>query len=91
MPNDWCCFFLYASASFSSCAKVFGTLTRLVLTTRPMFSICVGTPYSFLTAVPYENALSVYAGNCFLTPRSRIERLDEAVGRELAGPVVRGQ
>ena len=28
-----------------------------------MFSTCVGTPYSFLTAVPYENALVVYAGN----------------------------
>ena len=57
-------FFLKASASFSSCANVFGTLTSAVFTTSPMFSICVGTPYSFLTAVPYENALVVYAGNC---------------------------
>ena len=28
-----------------------------------MFSICTGMPYSFLTAVPYENASSVYFGN----------------------------
>src|SRR3954453_15643978 len=57
-------FFLKASASDSSCLNVFGTLTTPVLTTSPMFSTCVGTPYSFLTAVPYEKASSVYLGNC---------------------------
>ena len=42
-----------------------GTLASFVLTTRPMFSTDVGTPYSFLIAVPYEKAFSVYAGKFF--------------------------
>ena len=36
-----------------------------------MFSSCVGMPYRFFTAVPYENALSVYAGNCAFVGRAR--------------------
>ena len=47
--------------------NVFGTFTSFVLTTRPMFSTATGMPYSFFTAVPYENALSVYDGNCLRT------------------------
>src|SRR5436190_3174501 len=64
MPRLSLLFRLNASASFSSCAQVFGTLTSFVLTTSPMFSICVGTPYSF---PPYENDRNTHAGNCFLT------------------------
>ena len=82
-------FFLKASASFSSIANVVGTLTSAVFTTSPMFSICVGTPYSFLTAVPYENALRRVRGELGLRRRAEDDRLHEAVGRELAGPVVR--
>jgi hypothetical protein len=61
-------FFLSASADDSSCAKVVGVLgTSFVLTSSPMFSTVVGMPYSFLIAVPYENASRVYFGNCALT------------------------
>jgi len=67
MPKARWFFFFSASASLSSCAKVFGTLTSFVLTSRPMFSTCTGMPYSFFTAVPYENASSVYFGNSALT------------------------
>ena len=66
MPKVWCFAFLTASASFSSCAKVVGTFASFVLTTRPMFSTATGTPYSFLTAVPYEKAFSVYDGKFFV-------------------------
>src|SRR3954454_21631699 len=65
MPNVWCCAFLTASASCSSCANDVGTFASLVFTTRPMFSTAAGTPYSFLTAVPYEKASSVYVGKFF--------------------------
>src|SRR3954471_20881741 len=67
MPKALCDFFFCASASVSSCEKVLGAFASFVFTTRPMFSTATGTPYSFLTAVPYEKALSVYDGNCFLT------------------------
>ena len=52
MPKDRCFFFLAASASLSSWEKVVGTFASFVLTSRPMFSIWTGTPYSFFTAVP---------------------------------------
>src|SRR3954452_2432170 len=67
MPKALCDFFFCASASVSSCEKVLGAFASFVFTTRPMFSTATGTPYSFLTAVPYEKAFSVYDGNCFLT------------------------
>src|SRR3954465_9498840 len=62
------CFFAFltASASFSSWANDVGTFASLVFTTRPMFSTATGTPYSFLTAVPYEKAFSVYDGKFFV-------------------------
>ena len=67
MPKPRCAFFFCASASVSSCVNVVGTFASFVFTTRPMFSTATGMPYSFLTAVPYENAFSVYDGNCALT------------------------
>src|SRR4051794_16445969 len=67
MPKLRCDFFFWASASDSSCANVFGAFASFVFTTRPMFSTAAGMPYSFLTAVPYEKAFSVYDGNCDLT------------------------
>src|SRR6266567_2481549 len=54
---------LNASASFSSCAHVFGTFASRVLTTSPTFSSAYGAPYR---RPPYENASSAYFGNCFL-------------------------
>ena len=42
-----------------------GTFASFVFVTRAMFSSATGAPYSFLIAVPYENAFSAYAGNCF--------------------------
>ena len=59
MPKVWCLAFLTLRASLSSCENDVGTLASAVLTTRPMFSTATGMPYSFFTAVPYENALSV--------------------------------
>ncbi len=52
-------FFLNFSAVDSSWANVVGTGASFVLTSSPMFSTCTGTPYSFLIAVPYENAFRV--------------------------------
>src|SRR4051795_10457287 len=66
MPNVWCCAFLTASASCSSCANDVGTFASLVFTTRPMFSTATGPPYSFLTAGPYEKAFSVHDGKFFV-------------------------
>src|SRR3954463_12854517 len=66
MPKVWCFAFLTASASFSSWANDVGTFASFVFTTRPMFSTATGTPYSFLTAVPYEKAFSVYDGKFFV-------------------------
>src|SRR6266550_896624 len=66
IPKVWCFDFLTASASVSSCENEVGTFASFVLTTRPMFSTAAGTPYSFLTAVPYENAFSVYDGKLVL-------------------------
>src|SRR3954468_24263269 len=71
MPNVWCFAFLTASASFSSCANDVGTFASLVFTTRPTFSTATGTPYSFFTAVPYENAFSVYDGKFFFAAELR--------------------
>src|SRR3954454_3485716 len=66
MPKALCDFFFCASASVSSCEKVLGAFASFVFTTRPMFSTATGTPYSFLTAVPYEKAFSVYDGKFFV-------------------------
>ena len=83
-------FFLNASASFSSCANVFGTLASFVLTTRPTFSSAYGHAVELLHGgAVRERVERVRRELRLASPRSGTSGSTRPLAASCAGPVVR--